>query len=347
MNLSLSVAAAGMVTAVGYNAAATLAAMRAGVSGIRTLAWEDPESGEPYRCARISLPQRWGGAGLLADLAAPAILECLSHAADQTLSAVPLLLGVSNPSRPGRPAAPSERVMSAICERIGGSLHPSTRVFATDQTGCAHALLEAQRILEQGLASEVIIAGVDSFIDRETVDAFAQRRRILTAANSNGFLPGEAGAAVLLTAAPDAGGVRITGWGQSHETANVESTQPLRGIGMTQAVRAALGAAGTDLDSIAFRLTDLSGEHYKFKEAMFVAMRLGKKPRGEPLPMWHPIEFLGEIGAAIVPCLLAWITHAVREGYAPGARALCHVGSDDGDRTAFIVEALGLEGGMR
>jgi 3-oxoacyl-[acyl-carrier-protein] synthase I len=346
VNLSLSVAAAGMVTAVGYDAASTLAALRAGVSGIRTLAWQDPESGEPYRCARVSLPQRWGGAGLLADLAAPAIRECLSYAADQTLSAVPLLLGVSNPARPGRPAAPSERVLSAISERIGGSFHPSTRVFATDQTGCAHALLEARRIIEQGLASEVIIAGVDSFIDRETVDAFAQRRRILTAANSNGFLPGEAGAAVLLTASPEAGEVRITGWGQSHESATVESTQPLRGVGMTQAVRAALGAAGTDLDSIAFRLTDLSGEHYKFKEAMFVAMRLGKKPRGEQLQMWHPIEFLGEIGAAIVPCLLAWMSHAVREGYAPGTRALCHVGSDDGDRIAFIVEASGSERGL-
>jgi 3-oxoacyl-[acyl-carrier-protein] synthase-1 len=55
--------------------------------------------------------------------------------------------------------------------------------------------------------------------------------------------------------------------------------------------------------------------------------------------MWHPIEHLGEVGAAILPCLLAWAAHAMREGYAPGGRALCHVGSDTGERAALVVRA--------
>jgi|SRR5579872_5166125 len=341
MSQPLAVTGMGLVTAVGYNAAASLAALRAGVSGVRTLAWADPQSGEPFRCARVWFPQRWGGVRMIADLVAPAILECLSAAGAQPLQSIPILLGVSEPERPGRPAALESELLDVLYARLGGSPHPQSRVYANGQTGCAHALLEAQQLLESRRARAVVIAGVDSFIDREMLEAYARRRRILTAENFNGFLPGEAGAAVLVSAPPrEFGGVRISGWGYARESAAIEDTKPFRAEGMTQAVREALHTAGVGLPQIAFRVTDISGEHYKFKEAMFVAMRLDKTPRAEPLDLWHPIEYLGEIGAAILPCLLAWISHAIRCGYAPGPRALCHIGNDAGERAAFVVEGL-------
>ncbi|MCI3953284.1 MAG: hypothetical protein K0R53_2783 [Burkholderiales bacterium] len=88
---------------------------------------------------------------------------------------------------------------------------------------------------------------------------------------------------------------------------------------------------------VAYRLTDLSGEHYKFKEAAFVVGRLDSGDREGAFEIWHPIEYLGHIGAAVLPCLLAQAMHAGQEGYAPGPIALCHVGNDDGERAAFVV----------
>ena len=97
---------------------------------------------------------------------------------------------------------------------------------------------------------------------------------------------------------------------------------------------------------MAYRLTDLSGEHYKFKEAAFVAGRLNSGERDVPLDLWHPIEYLGEIGAAILPCLLAQAMHAAREQYAPGPLALCHVGSDTGERAALVVSLQRRNGAL-
>jgi 3-oxoacyl-[acyl-carrier-protein] synthase I len=337
MSASLTVVASGMVTALGYNAPSTLAAMRAGVSGLRSSAWADDESGEPVRCARVSLPQRRGGSALLADLVAPAIHECLAAA---PVADVPLLIGVAHPERVGRPANLDDRLLSQIHTRLGITGHRESKIFAADEAGCGLALYQAQRLVESGRAQYVVVAGVDSFLDRATLDAFVERRRLLTPTNFNGFLPGEAGTAVLVAAASAAvGGLKIAGLGWAQETATIGDTKPLRGAGLTAAVKAALGNAGIGMADIAFRVTDLSGEHYKFKEAMFAAMRLDHSPREHPLDLWHPIEYLGQIGAAVLPCILAWTSHALHLGYAPGPHALCHIGSDDGQRWALVAHA--------
>jgi 3-oxoacyl-[acyl-carrier-protein] synthase I len=78
--ISVSILAAGMVTAVGFNYAASCAAIRAGIKGIRVLNLWDAENGEYLSGAKVDLPQWWEGIGKLADLAAPAIWDCLEAA---------------------------------------------------------------------------------------------------------------------------------------------------------------------------------------------------------------------------------------------------------------------------
>ncbi|SHN09269.1 hypothetical protein [Rhizobacter sp. OV335] len=337
----MMVLASGMVTALGYNAPSTLAALRAGVSAVQATRWVDTQDGQPIRGARVSLPHWWEGTGKLAELVAPAIHECLQALPADAHARVPLLLGVSSAARPGRPADLDARLLGEVHLRLERAPHPVSRLFAGDQIGCMQALLLAEQLLATGQADHVVVAGVDSFLSAGTLEAYEQRRRLLTAANFNGFLPGEAGCAVLLArrgaAAPDA--LHIAGWGLAREAATIEDTQPLRARGLTAAIKQALGVAGVGMGDVAWRITDLSGEHYKFKEALLAAMRLDRSTRDGALPLWHPIEFLGEIGAAVLPCLLAWTRHAHLAGYAPGLRALCHIGSDDGGRAALVLQA--------
>ncbi len=339
----LCVLASGMVTPLGFNAASTLAALRAGVSAVGALPWMDPNAAKPLKGARVRLPHWWFGVGMLADIIAPAIHECLAAAGNEPPSDIPILLGVSAPSRQGRPAGLSETLLGEVYERLDRPIHRRSAVIARDQAACAQAIIMANQILAAGDARLVIVAGVDSFLDRPMLKGYIDRRRLMTASNSNGFYPGEAGCAVLLgaagTAQPDH--LLILGIGTALEPATIDGTEPFQATGMTQACQKALAAAGVTMSDIGWRLTDLSGEHYKFKEATFVAGRLDTAVRSSPLDLWHPIEYLGEIGAAVLPCLLALAMHAGQRGYAPGLIAMCHVGSDAGERAAMVVRYQG------
>lgn len=339
----LCVLGSGLVTALGYNAPATLAALRAGITAVELLPWADPGADEQLKGARVSLPHWWFGVGMLADMIAPAIRECLLAADSEPAEEIPILLGVSSHSRVGRPEGLDETLLREVQDRLRMRMHPRSALIALDQAACAQALLMAHQIISSGQARRVIVAGVDSFLDLPVLASYMERRRLKTATNSNGFIPAEAGCAVLLGPAdsPVTSRLSVLGIGTAREPATIESTEPLQAQGLTQACRQALQQAGFTMRDVACRLTDLSGEHYKFKEAAFVAGRLDTEIREAAQELWHPIEYLGEIGAAILPCLLAQALHAGQHGYAPGPLTLIHVGSDAGERAALVVRYEG------
>lgn len=337
---TLAVLASGMVTALGFNAPATLAALRSRVSAVRQTPYVDFESGEPLNGAKVSLPHWWEGVGKLAELAAPAIHECLLAALPESSAEIPILLGVASAERPDRTARIEEDLLAEVHARLDLPCNPYSRLFASDQAGCALALIHAHSLINAHHARRVVVAGVDSFLQQRTLNSYIERRRVMTSGNSNGFFPGEAGTAVLVGPAKSQNAVdelQILGFGQARESATIEGTEPFRARALTQAVQQALSTAGVALKDVAYRLTDISGEHYKFKEAAFTAGRLNSGERDVALDLWHPIEYLGEIGAAILPCLLAQAMHAAQEEYAPGPLALCHVGGDSGARAAMVV----------
>jgi 3-oxoacyl-[acyl-carrier-protein] synthase-1 len=133
-----------------------------------------------------------------------------------------------------------------------------------------------------------------------------------------------------------AGQLEIMGLSLTREKATISSEEPFRAEGLIQAVRLALAEAKLNINHVDFRITDLNGEHYKFKEAAYVTVGVRRTSPG-PFDLWHPIEFIGEIGAAIGPCVLGWALHAGQKGYAPGPMALCHFSNDDGERAAIVV----------
>ena len=343
----LAVIACGMVTALGFNAPATLAALRAGVSGVGATPWPDIETGEPLRGARVRLPHWWEGVGKLADLVAPAIHECLQTEVQDSITDIPLLIGVAGRNRPGRVEGLDENLLDEIYARLDLPRHKDSQLFPFDEAGCFQALLAAQNLLNHSNANYVVVAGVDSFLNSATLNGYMENRRLVTATNSNGFFPSEAGTAALIGnySARHADALCIYGLGLQQEIATINSTEPLQAKGLTQAIKQALDGAGVSLKDIAYRITDLTGEHYKFKEAAFAAARLNSVERKTPLDLWHPIEYLGAIGAAVLPCLLGQTMHAAQKGYASGPLALCHIGTDDGIRAAMVLGLHQQKGG--
>jgi 3-oxoacyl-[acyl-carrier-protein] synthase-1 len=337
--MRVAVTAAGMVTPVGFNYASSCAAIRAGISGIREANLWDAESGEYLTAGKVDLPHWWEGIGKLADLVAPAIHECFERAGGIKAREIPILLGVASPDRPCRLEGLDEQILDEVEFRLEVPHHPSSKVIPRGNVSGTAAIQEARQLMGRGLVPACIVAGVDSYLQQSVMEAYMEERRILTPPNSNGFIPGEAGCAVLVepAGARHRDELEILGVGIAREPATIQSDKPSRGDGITQAVRQAFTESGLTIYDTAYRLADLNGEHYKFKEAIFAEGRFMNRRYEGFYDLWHPIECTGEIGAANAPCILAVAFLASQKRYAPGDTTLCHFSNDDGERAALIV----------
>jgi 3-oxoacyl-[acyl-carrier-protein] synthase I len=341
--LPMAIIGGGMVTAVGFNMPATCAAIRAGISGIRQDNIWDPTAGDYIGVGRPRTPQWWEGPDMLAELAAPAIMECLAALPQGTEpKTVPIFVLLCSTDRPYREPDLNNIVLVELKRRLQLHPNPVMAVFDRGRTGILPALHRAAQLFTDRTATYAIVVGVDTFLRQRVVETYIEQRRVLTSNNSNGFIPGEAACAVLL--APQGrhhgGELRILGWGEARETGTIGSENPLTGDGLTQALRSALTRAGIAMADTDYWLTDQNAEHYKAKECTVAQIRLERRERPAPQPyqIWQPIEYLGEIGSAIAPCLLGEAFAAAKGGYAPGPLALMHVGEDYGERVALVLQ---------
>jgi 3-oxoacyl-[acyl-carrier-protein] synthase-1 len=91
------------------------------------------------------------------------------------------------------------------------------------------------------------------------------------------------------------------------------------------------------MDDLDFRVTDLSGEQYYFKEAALALLKL-MRVRKEEFDLWHPAECIGEVGAVAGLAALIFADTACREGYSRGGNILCHAANDSGQRMAIVAQ---------
>jgi 3-oxoacyl-[acyl-carrier-protein] synthase-1 len=227
-----------------------------------------------------------------------------------------------------------------IERELGVKFHSQSSVIEQGRVGGAVALLRAQKLLQEQRHPHVIVAAVDSYLSGATLAAFEQRDRLLTAVNSNGFIPGEAAAALLLGQASGDASIALTccGLGFARESATIESDRPLRGDGMVDATKAALAAAGISLGQIDHRISDVSGEQYRFKELALALTRILRE-RKPSIRIWHPADCIGEAGAAALPVMLGVLHQGARKRYLPGPIFLAQLSNDDDKRAAVVLAA--------
>lgn len=334
---AMSILASGMVTAVGLDAPSTCAAIRGAIDNFRETRFLD-KGGEWLLGANVPLEQPWRGRNKLVQMAARAIGEVFQQQPTLDSETIPLLLGVAEAERPGRLPGLDGSLLADIEVALGRRFHPASAIIARGRVSGAVGLLNARKLIEAGHA-HVLIAGVDSFLSAAPLAAYEKRQRLLCSLNSNGFIPGEAAAATLVGRSLASETLQLTcvGLGFGIEKATIEAEDiPLRADGLTQAVRAALQEAGCGLQDMDYRLTDLSGEQYYFKEASLTLSR-NLRVRKEFFPLWHPADCIGECGAAIGPVMLNVALAASRKGYDEGPNVFCHLGNDAGERAVVLL----------
>jgi 3-oxoacyl-[acyl-carrier-protein] synthase-1 len=275
----------------------------------------------------------------LARMAAHTILEC---SAQQEINwpQVPVLLCVAERSRPGRVEGLEEELFAQIQAELGVTFSAASLIIPHGRASVGAALLHARKLIFDAGAPRVLIVGTDSLLGAPTLSSYERARRLLTTENSDGFIPGEAAACVLVGPARGGPELLCTGIGFATEHAHIESEQPLRAQGLTKALADALQEADRDIHSFKLRIADISGEQYYFKEAALAVGRLVRR-RTETFELWHPAEFIGEVGAACGISLLIVVEFARRKGYLPTPEVIVHAAADAGPRVAVILDARG------
>ena len=333
----IAITGVGMVTGVGLNAPASCAAIRCALDIFQETRFMD-SGGEWIMGCEVPLEQPWRGKTKLLKMAAAAINECLANNKRIIPKDTPLFLCLSEHERKGRVIDDDNQFFLDLQTELGEEFHEQSRVIARGHVAVAVALRHARELLEERKVNQVLIAATDSLLVVPTLAHYEANERLLTSQNSNGFIPGEAGAALVVEAvhAKPEPQLICHGLGFGVEKAHVDSEEPLRADGLTAAIKESLRDAGCEMGDLDFRITDISGEQYYFKEASLALLRTLRK-RKETFDLWHPADCIGEVGAVIGLVIIAFLKEAFEKNYSKGANLIAHLGSDDGKRSSLIL----------
>lgn len=339
--IRMDVTATGLVSSVGLSAASACAAMRAGLSAFEALPYRDNEVRKPIIGSPVPvLPSSLRRDERLVDLLAMAIADALGTEAGAGCEQVPLLVAVAEAGRPGGGAALAGELVARVERRLERRFHPGlSRVLPGGSAAGYQALAAAREVLGERRAAACLVCGVDSFLNARSLLWLQEHGRLKTQRNADGVIPGEAAACVrveLRARAPYPSLVTVEGLGFAREPATVLNEEPLRADGLLKAGRAALEAAGLRMEDMDWRLSDVSGELYAFKEQALALTRLLRVKR-ESLPLWLCAESIGEVGAAASLCQVVRVAQAWQRGHAPGRRAMCFASSVSGERAVAVV----------
>jgi len=333
----LAITSIGLVTGVGLNAESSCAAIRCAIDNFQETRFID-SGGEWILGSEVLLEQPWRGKAKLLKMLSMAVSECLEKEEKIKTDETPLLLCLAESDRPGRVIDDDNQLFLDLSKEVDCEFHSQSRVISQGHVSIGTALLRARKLIQEQQIRQVIIAGADGFLVGPTLAHYENNERLLTSNNSNGFIPGDAAAALLVmseSAANNKPHLVCKGLGFGIEDSTIDSDEPLRADGLAKAFKEAVKDAGCEMGDLDFRITDLSGEQYHFKEASLALSRTLRKLK-EEFDIWHPADCVGEIGAVMGMVMTGVIDSACRKDYTKGENILFHLGNDDGKRVAMV-----------
>ncbi|GEL75584.1 hypothetical protein [Myxococcus virescens] len=359
MSAEAVLVASGARAPVGTTAESVAAAVRAGISRVRLL--QVPELGRQADSfiARDGLldAKEWCGVTRMAAVGASALEEVLAKltpALPPRSLDVPVLVGLPE-ERPGWKAADASRVAASLSAlgsaRLNLQVEPRLMGHASALEGLRDAVTRLGRTSRCPL---VIVGGIDSYHDVQTLAWLRERSQWLEEGARAGFAPGEAAAFVAVMSAPDARRWRLAPHATvrtvatAHETKRIHTDDLNLGEGLTAAVGETLAPLEGTSETVAAIHSDLNGERYRSEEWGFVALRLGASFR-DASAVHTPVSSCGEVGAATGAMNLVLCAQAWQRRYASGPRALLWGSSEAGLRAAALLEEplSGSEEGAR
>lgn len=337
----------GMVTPVGLTAAAAAAALRAGIVRTRESSFIDRHS-EPIVASFLDekfLPAlRLPKATLkvpsvryerMLRLAAPALQQ-----ACQGISKPTLLLALPEDGH-----GVGLEFLEQLAQQSGVELDVRrSKLFPHGRAGSLLALAEALRRLATNASTPVVVGGVDTYCDLPLLDSLWDESRLLVKGLTDGFVPGE-GASFVLLSKPGQGRqlglvplARILGVGTGVEKGHLHATEPHLGDGLAEALHRLFSEVAAEKPRVRCVYAGLNGESFWAKEWGVSYLRHSHYFE-EGFRLEHPIDCMGDPGAALGPILLSLAAIGVQREYRQ-APCLVWCSSDRETRGAALVDAV-------
>ena len=339
----------GACTPVGRDAWSSAAAIRAGISGFVQHPYMIDAAGEPMRAAIAPwIDIGLTGADRLEALLFPALDQALEQWSSMPGAPSKMAIALGLPSaRPGLPEDIQMQMLGRVDEHYARRFSSA----ATFAAGHAAGLLAAQAAatkLAQGTLDACVVAGVDSYIEPLTLEWLEANDQLHSAGplnNAWGFIPGEAGSALLLmresvarAASLEALAV-VLGTGSAMEAKRIKTETVCIGHGLTQAFRTALATlpAGAKVSDI---YCDMNGEPYRADEFGFTVLRT-KESFESASDFIAPADCWGDVAAAGGLLHLALAAVAGLKGYGKGQFAFAWGSAEQGERVATLIATVG------
>lgn len=311
-----------MRTPVGLDAVQTGMLYRAGAAAMVPAAL-GPAGEEVVMGALTALSASLVGAERARHLVAPAVREALAEAPRRVVLCLDAELAEEDPDG-------AAAIGRAVLDEAGPA-----RLDVVAQ-GPAAGCVALERGLEHLKEGPVLVVGVHTDHDPARIARLLAQERLYAADNLDAIIPGEAAAAVLLTAR--GAGPRLLAVGTGTEPARFDNdvpSAPARGLtAATKPCLAALEAAGA---KAGWLLSDVTFERWRLREWQTAYVR-AQRGLGAPHHVDNPAQRLGDLGAAAVPFFVALAAEAHRAGWPPSTHALALTASDGGERGALALE---------
>ncbi|MFP2926517.1 hypothetical protein ACLESO_15110 [Pyxidicoccus sp. 3LG] len=320
--MRLVVTGLGMVTALGFGAVGSCAAIRAGLARPKPLDGLQVGDGEGGSQPVTGFPVSEYAEGFFLTGAwlrlAAGSLEDLRHstgwppASDTTfwnrtglIALTPFIdaarFGWSLEQRPRALQEDFVRPLLAL-QRLPVSGERS-RALAAGHCGLAAALRDASRLLTERSLERVIIVAADSYADRPSLEWIDGQGRLKQPLRPVGLMPGQAGACLLVESE---GAARARGAPRSVLVGGVSlaaspgrrSMAPELGRALAESLLQVLRAAEVPMPYRGSLVVDLNGEEWKSAVWGHAQVHLTAHVDFERCRMRIPAESLGELGAA-------------------------------------------------
>lgn len=346
--MSLVITATHTVTGVGFDTAATAAAVRAGISCLQEYDDFSDSEGEPILAAELPIVE-----DVTDDEALETRMSALLHYVIQQLLQASfgeglvqgingyLLLALPSAERPGSLFYGRDDELTAFLQR---ELQPwfeplKVRLIRNGAPAVIEGILLAQQVLAKDPNAVFIIGSCDSLLDEETLDWLEDNQRLMSGSfgRNHGLSPGEGAAFFILESEQGASSrsrqvyATVLGAGTAFELGAIVSDQPCRAKGLTDACRQAL----METTSVNTVMGDLNGEFFRAKEWGLTEVRcLGASD--EIRQLIHPADCYGDIGAASAGALINLANCYLEKGLS-GPSILCFSSDDFGARGAVLL----------